>query len=57
VANGFLGLLAGTGTAADAAAPVTTQTNAPTLSCNNLSVVGPLPRNRKRIRPGPGDVR
>jgi hypothetical protein len=36
-ANGFLGLLAGTGTAANAAAPVTTQTNAPTLSCNNVS--------------------
>ncbi len=36
-ATGFLGLLAGTGTAADVAAPVTTQGNAPVGSCNNLS--------------------
>ena len=36
-ADGFLGLLAGTGTAANAATPATTQTNAPVGSCNNFS--------------------
>jgi hypothetical protein len=36
-ADGFLGLLAGTGTAANAATPATTQTSAPVGSCNNFS--------------------
>jgi hypothetical protein len=45
VANGFLGLLAGTGTAANAATPATTQTNAPALSCNNVSDVLDLDSN------------
>ncbi len=39
LADGFLGLLAGTGTAANAATPATTQANAPVLSCNNVSDV------------------
>ena len=46
-ADGFLGLLAGTGTAANAAAPVTTQTNAPVGSCNNVSDALDLNSNNK----------